>query len=107
MPNENESQEFYANSVNVSTTLYDVSLHFRSESIVQASEDRAVKEITGQFTIRMSPQHAKSLVSILVKQIKNYESDQDVILPVPDNIAQMWHTYVKSEEEGDKEEDDL
>lgn len=93
---EDTHQEFYANAVNVTTGVYDVTLNFRTQSPVFFEEgEPPTLEVTGTCSIRMSPQHAKSLVALLVKHVKDYEGQHGVNLPVPNNIREVWEEYIK------------
>ncbi len=91
-----EKNEFYANSVSITTSLYDVTLTFKTESIVADKEGKPMGPIpVATFNVRMSPQQAKALASILIKHITDYEKDHHVTLPIPENIENWWKTFIK------------
>ena len=91
-----EGHDFYANSVQVTTSLYDVTLHFRVQTAVSIEQSqKPVVESKEVCNIRMSPQHAKSVAALLVKQIAEYEKDTGLDLPVPPNIKEIWDEYCK------------
>jgi hypothetical protein len=93
--NENR-MDFYANAVNVLTSLYDVTLNFRTQSpIVAESGKPPMIEAFAECNIRMSPQHAKALAALLVRQILQYEDEFKVNLPVDPNILEFWQKYVR------------
>lgn len=100
MTDENSHSEFYANAVNVMTSVYDVTLNFRTQSPVSVDPEtgEAVIEVTRTTNIRMSPQHAKSLAVLLVNHIAEYERKNGVTLPIPSNLQELWEGYVPSAE---------
>jgi hypothetical protein len=91
-----EERDFYANTVQVATTLYDVTLHFRVQThVFVETEQQPQVEAKEVCSIRMSPQHAKSVAALLVRQIAEYEKDNGLDLPVPPNIKEIWDQYCK------------
>lgn len=96
MNQDDKHYEFYANAVNVLTSVYDVTLGFRTQSPVFLEEGKPpMIEVSGTCNIRMSPQHAKSLAALLVKQIIEYEDREKVKLPLPPDIQKFWDQCVK------------
>lgn len=95
--NNNLSREFYANLVEVNTSLFDVTLQFKlrnfSENIDETIDSQDV------CNVRMSPQHAKSLMVILLKHISNYEKDFNIELPLPSDLQKMIDDLQKEEED--------
>jgi hypothetical protein len=92
--------DFYANAVSVMTSLYDVTLNFRTQSPVSIEEGRPpVVEVSGTCNVRMSPQHAKSLAALLVKHIIDYEERHSLELPIPPEIQESWRECVKGRRE--------
>jgi hypothetical protein len=88
--------DFYANAVNVTTGVYDVTLYFRTQSPVFIEEDQQpTMEVSGTCSVRMSPQHAKSLAALLTKHVRQYEQDHELELPVPKNIQEFWKENIK------------
>jgi len=81
-----EERDFYANSVQVTTSLYDVTLHFRVQThIFTEPEQQPLVEARKVCSVRMSPQHAKSVAALLIKQIAEYEKVNGLDLPIPPN----------------------
>ncbi|HID86067.1 MAG TPA: DUF3467 domain-containing protein [Anaerolineae bacterium] len=74
-----EVPDFYANSVRVSTGIYDITLNFGV--ITPVGEGQA--EQRPVCTLRMSPQHAKMLTLILRDALKSYEREFGCTLPIP------------------------
>ncbi len=93
---ENETANFYANAVNAATSIWDVTLQFRTQSLVGPIEaDKPpVIETSGICNVRMSPQHAKALVALLAIQIIEYENQFKVNLPLPPEMEQMWNSVI-------------
>ena len=93
---------FYANNVNIFTSVYDVTLNFSIRVPTEFDSEAGVvtsTEDTQLVRVRMSPQHAKSLTAVLIKHIKNYEEDQGIELPIPDNMKLLWDQFVIHPEE--------
>ena len=91
-----DRHDFYANAVNIVTSIYDVTLHFRTQSPISVEEGKQpIIEVSGSCSVRMSPQHAKSLAALLVKQIADYEDRNNVKLPLPPDIQKLWDECVK------------
>ena len=74
-----EVPDFYVNSVDVSTGIYDITLNFGV--ITPVSKGQAEKKLV--CTVRMSPQHAKMLTLILRSALKSYEREFECTLPIP------------------------
>lgn len=82
-----DKQYFYANSVEVAVTLYDINLKFlrtgtgevplnlTNSPVAQQMQPKKVDE----FSICMSPQHAKSMLPALTSAIAKYEEIYGVI----------------------------
>jgi len=94
--NDNNEHDFYANAVNVVTGIYDVTLHFTIQSPVSMKKgEQPVIEVSRICNVRMSPQLAKALATLLVKQVVDYENANKVELPVPPNIQELWNSVRK------------
>jgi hypothetical protein len=88
--------EFYANAVNVGTSVYDVTLNFRLQSGEKNQQtEEIIITVSGEYNIRMSPQHAKALAALLVHHIKGYENQFSIDLPLPDDIKEFWEKNIK------------
>ena len=86
-----EPQDLYANAVNVTSSIYDVTLNFRTQSPVMMGQGKQpMFEASAVFNVRMSPQHAKALTALLVKHIQEYESKYQTQLPLPPELQQLW-----------------
>jgi len=94
---EQERTDFYANNVNVGSSLYDITLQFSTQSPVGPIQpDRQpVIETSGLCNVRMSPQHAKALAAILVNHIIQYESQFNIKLPLAPEMAELWNRFMK------------
>jgi len=88
--------DYYANAVNISTSIYDISLFFSVQSPVGLNKDaKPFIEASSQCNVRMSPQHAKALAALLIKHIKDYEKQFSVELPLPDELSSLWKEITK------------
>ena len=68
--------EFYSNSLNVGTTLWDFTLFFGSTALpdaIGASPSSQVTQIRVDCVVRMSPQHAKAAATALGRLVAQYE----------------------------------
>jgi len=76
-----EVPEYYASSMALTTSIYDVTLQFRVQvpplALGQPPAERPV------CVVRMSPQHAKMLGLILTNAIRDYEARFQTRLPIP------------------------
>lgn len=78
-PVGNDSEEvpdIYANSVNLTMSIYDVTLHF---ALANGPNPEDQKELV---RVIMSPQHAKVMIQMLQENLENYEEEIGVI-PMP------------------------
>lgn len=87
-----DQNSFYSNAVNVMTSVYDVTIQFRTQTpITTPAENQPVLIEAGDIcNVRMSPQHAKALVAILAKHIMEYEQGHRVKLPLPPDMQNLW-----------------
>ena len=93
-----DSPEFYTNAINIASSLYDVTLEFRANSPIPMKENHPpVVESKEVCTIRMSPQHAKALAILLLKQVEDYEKQFSLTLPVEVNIQSIWNNWFKKD----------
>lgn len=74
----------YSNAVKVSFSLYDFQLVFGNASLNNLVEEPQ-QVVTATFITQLSPQHAKVLSRILVKQLARYEKQHGEIA-VPDDL---------------------
>lgn len=93
---------FYANAVNLLGSVYDITMVFRSQSpqLDVMGQPIIIKEkpalsIADEITVRMSPQHAKSVAALLVQQIVSYEKQFGIKLPLPPDMQGVWNDYLK------------
>lgn len=71
----------YSNDTQVQVTPWDIRLIFGEISEISKAEQSIIRiKSTGE--VRMSPQHAKRVAALLVKQIEFYESKVGAI-PMP------------------------
>lgn len=96
MEDNNLSREFYANLVEVNTTLFDVTLQFKLRHF-HKNDEETINAID-VCNVRMSPQHAKALMVILLKHISNYEKDFKCELPLPPDL----HIMIENEQKEDE-----
>lgn len=91
---EQEERDFYTNAVHVTTTVYDVTLHFGVRTLVPGEPDKdPVLQQRPVCSIRMSPQHAKSIAALLMKHVVDYEAQAGLTLPIPPDIQSVWDKY--------------
>ncbi|MGD0006678.1 MAG: DUF3467 domain-containing protein [Anaerolineaceae bacterium] len=99
---ENQKEDFYANAAFITTSIYDITFVFKSQTpqIDSAGkmilkDGQPVFEINEEIYIRMSPQHAKALSSLLVKNIIEYEKQFAIQLPLVPEIQMLWDENIK------------
>ncbi len=73
----------YANDTSVQVTPWDIRLIF-GVITEPAYLDRLVTQVTKIGEVRMSPQHAKMLIRVLLEQVQMYETSLGPIPQVPD-----------------------
>jgi len=96
-------KNFYANAVNIAVSLYDVTFVFRSQSpmvddtgqIMQNDKGQPLINVSDEFVVRMSPQHAKALASLLMKNVIEYEKQFNLTLPLTPDLEQFWKENLK------------
>jgi hypothetical protein len=94
-----ESVDIYANSVSVTTSIYDVILAFGTRTAITLQQgQKPLVEVDEKCRIRMSPQHAKSLAALLVKHVTDYERQHSLKLPIPPEMEQLWAALVGTQE---------
>ena len=92
-----EPVDVYANAVQVISAAWDITLEFSANLPVDANQPQTI-ERRNVVRIRMSPQHAKALVPILLGQIKNYEKEMGPI-PLPPDMRKLWSAVVEGKSE--------
>jgi hypothetical protein len=91
-----ETMDVYANSVSVTTSVYDVLLVFGTRTAVGVQQgQKPFVEADEKCRIRMSPQHAKSLAALLLRHVIDYERQHNLRLPIPPEMQQIWETTVR------------
>lgn len=71
-----EAPNVYANSVNLTMSVYDVTLHFAQATGPDPEDQRE------QVNVIMSPQHAKVMIQMLQENLDSYEKEiGDIALP--------------------------
>ena len=88
-----EPVDVYANAVQVIGAAYDFTLEFSANLPLDLKQPQAV-ERRNVVRIRMSPQHAKSLIPILLSQIEAYEKGLGLI-PLPPEMQQLWDQTIR------------
>ena len=73
-----ENKFFYANSVEIAVSQYDVNLKFMrtgtpKPSLQPGGTQQVIPELLNKIIIGMSPQHTKALLSALTEALKQYE----------------------------------
>lgn len=92
---EDQTHNAYANAVSVTLGIYDVALHFSTQSPVAVGGDTPpAVVVTDRCAIRMSPQHAKALAALLTHYILKYEKDYSVELPLPASTQDLWDRHI-------------
>lgn len=95
---DEERTDFYANAVSVTTTIYDMTLQFRTQSAVAIEKNKTpILEARDLLNVRMSPQHAKSLAVLLARHVIDYEQQHSLTLPVPPELQQLWDALIHSQ----------
>ena len=90
-----ESVDIYANSVSVTTSVYDVILAFGTRTAITLQQgQKPLVEVDEKCRIRMSPQHAKSLAALLLKHVTDYERQHHLKLPIPPEMEQLWNALM-------------
>lgn len=76
--NNKKTNEVYTNALTVSNTFFDFNLSFKKEYIFEDSgeQKKASEEVA---LLRMSPQMAKALMSLLQNNIAQYEEAYGLI----------------------------
>jgi len=98
---ENKSYNFYANAVNIATSIYDITIDLKSQSpqidsmgkIIQM-HDQPVMDVSEEIIVRMSPQHAKAFAALLVKNIIEYEKQFNGTIPLIPEIKELWEKNI-------------
>jgi hypothetical protein len=94
-----ESLDIYANSVSVTTSVYDVILAFGTRTAIGVQQGKKpLVEVDEKVRIRMSPQHAKSLAALLIKHVADYERQHELKLPIPPEMQQLWDTLMERDD---------
>jgi hypothetical protein len=95
-------EDFYANAVFIAAGIYDMTFVFKSQTPKIDSDGKMVikdgqpiLEISEELYVRMSPQHAKALASLLVKNILEYEKQFGMVLPLVPEIQMLWDENIK------------
>jgi len=71
--NETEKiSEVYANALTITNTFFDFSLKFMKENIIEQNGEQK-KELNDVALVRMSPQMAKALYTLLQNNVQKYE----------------------------------
>jgi hypothetical protein len=86
---EKSPDSFYTNNVNVTTSVYDVTLRFTTRTPFGEGEELKVEDMA-TLNVTMSPQHAKALAAILIKHVHDYEREMNIELPLTDSVRQLW-----------------
>ncbi|MBI4308672.1 MAG: hypothetical protein HY684_07700 [Chloroflexi bacterium] len=87
MPDEQKepAAEYYVDQFFVTSSPYTISLTFGiATAHPQPGQAPTMKNLV---TLRMSPEHAKVMVMILKRHLKEYESQAGVSIAVPQQIA--------------------
>lgn len=79
---EEEVPEFYADALNVSTSLYGTAIQFGTRPTPTAGDHTKLHGI-----LRLSPQITKIFAAILIKQLRSYENTNGRI-SIPRDVAE-------------------
>lgn len=104
MSDEKKVPVVYTNSVNVVTSLYDVTLRFGmqepSSTKPQGDKDEVIEvNVTPVVNVSMSPQHSKALAALLTRYILDYEHAHGVVLPMTESVKAIWDDLIKPQEQ--------
>ena len=76
--------DLYADAFQVTTTPFGVSMTFSlREAHPNPTKQTADEPVA---TIRMSPEHAKIMAMMLVRQLRRYERDSSIKIAIPSNV---------------------
>ena len=94
---QDTNRSFYANSVHIIMSIYDVLLSFRTQAPLRVEEQVQESAVvsTDEFDVRMSPQHAKALAALLIKNIREYEKQFNTQIIIPPDLQTMWDEAVR------------
>ena len=87
-----EPVDVYANAVKVVGAAYDFTLEFSANLQIGPQTDPqhpSPIERRNICRVRMSPQHAKALIPILMDQVMQYEKQLGPV-PLPPDMNQLW-----------------
>ncbi len=89
--------DFYTNSVVMYSTQYEVTARFQNISLLSevSEEDAAPGKLIGMCSIRMSPSQAKAVAALFLKHVLAYESRNDISLPMPPHVQEMWDEVMR------------
>ncbi|MDO8794865.1 MAG: DUF3467 domain-containing protein, partial [Vicinamibacterales bacterium] len=64
---------YYVNNTAVETTVWDIRL--KLAETIEVDAERRITRVRELASVRMSPQHAKVVVAILLRHLENYETN--------------------------------
>ena len=84
MPDMDPTPEFYADGFQVTTTPFGVNMTFSlREPHPNPTKPVATNDMA---TVRMSPEHAKIVSMMLIKQIRTYEREAGLTIALPQEV---------------------
>jgi hypothetical protein len=93
---EQEKIDIYANNVSVIASLYDFTLQFSTQTPIDRPQPNQPPrtEVFDICNVRMSPQHAKALATLLVDHTIKYEKQTSSKLALPANLQELWDSLI-------------
>nr|DAH68512.1 MAG TPA: Protein of unknown function (DUF3467) [Caudoviricetes sp.] len=73
--NKEVRNEVYANGLTISNTFFDFCLQFKREFIYEGKDSSQHKDVDNEIIIRMSPQMAKAMKTLLEGNLDSYEKE--------------------------------
>lgn len=90
-----EKKYFYANSMEVSTSTYDINLKFlRNIASDTQNVENAPPDRIDEIVVTMSPMHAKAMLSVLFTSIKSYEANHSKI-PLNQEAEETYNKMIE------------
>lgn len=91
--------DFHANGLSLTSGIYEFTLRFQNVAPVRAFDEGvdldAIAQEIGYCMVRISPALAKATLALLMKHVKDYESSNDLKLPLPEGVQNIWNEYVE------------
>lgn len=77
-----DAKYIYCNGIGIKVSLYDFSLHFNMS-------DAETNTLIDSVNVFLSPQHAKALLMVLDKNVKQYEETFNTEIKLPEGLFDL------------------